>query len=184
MATAPITTSNAVPRLLYTVTSFVVSEQNRMGKQLTDKAIQQFHERGYYLPLDVASVEEIQEMRRQLEVFEAKTGGALRGTNRFKNHLLFKWLSDLIRSPKILDAVEDLIGPNLLVWSTDWWRNQQSSCPGTRIVNTGDSTPANLSRSGWHCRRPRWRVDVCAFYRAVIWGLIFLTKRLFTMTTC
>ena len=127
MATAPITTSNAVPRLLYTVTSFVVSEQNRMGKQLTDKAIQQFHERGYYLPLDVASVEEIQEMRRQLEAFEAKSGSALRGTNRFKNHLLFKWLSDLIRSPKILDAIEGLIGPNLLVWSTDWWIKEAQS---------------------------------------------------------
>ena len=98
-----------------------------MGKRLTDKAIQQFHERGYYLPLDVASVEEIQEMRRQLEVFEAKTGGALRGSNRFKNHLLFKWLSDLIRSPKILDAVEGLIGPNLLVWSTDWWIKEAQS---------------------------------------------------------
>ena len=127
MVTAPITASNAVPRLLYTVTSFVVSEQNRMGKQLTDKAIQQFHERGYYLPLDVASVEEIQEMRRQLEAFEAKSGGALRGTNRFKNHLLFKWLSDLIRSPKILDAIEGLIGPNLLVWSTDWWIKEAQS---------------------------------------------------------
>ena len=98
-----------------------------MGKQLTVKAIQQFHERGYYLPLDVASVEEIQEMRRQLEAFEAKSGSALHGTNRFKNHLLFKWLSDLIRSPKILDAVEDLIGPNLLVWSTDWWIKEAQS---------------------------------------------------------
>ena len=127
MVTAPITTSNAVPRLLYTVTSSVVRKGKRMGKQLSDKAIQQFHERGYYLPLDVASVEEIQEMRRQLEAFEAKSGGALRGTNRFKNHLLFKWLSDLIRSPKILDAIEGLIGPNLLVWSTDWWIKEAQS---------------------------------------------------------
>ena len=98
-----------------------------MGKRLTDKVIQQFHDRGYYLPLDVASVEEIQEMRRQLEAFEAKSGSALRGTNRFKNHLLFKWLSDLIRSPKILDAIEGLIGPNLLVWSTDWWIKEAQS---------------------------------------------------------
>ena len=66
-------------------------------------------------------------MRRQIEAFEAKSGGALRGTNRFKNHLLFKWLSDLIRSPKILDAVEDLIGSNLLVWSTDWWIKEAQS---------------------------------------------------------
>ena len=66
-------------------------------------------------------------MRRQLEAFEAESGGALQGTNRFKNHLLFKWLSDLIRSPRILDAVEDLIGPNLLVWSTDWWIKEAQS---------------------------------------------------------
>ena len=98
-----------------------------MGKRLSNTAIQNFHEQGYYLPLDVASVEEIQEMRRQLEAFEAESGGALQGTNRFKNHLLFKWLSDLIRSPRILDAVEDLIGPNLLVWSTDWWIKEAQS---------------------------------------------------------
>jgi len=98
-----------------------------MGKRLSNTAIQNFHEQGYYLPLDVASVEEIQEMRRQLEAFEAESGGALLGTNRFKNHLLFKWLSDLIRSPRILDAVEDLIGPNLLVWSTDWWIKEAQS---------------------------------------------------------
>jgi ectoine hydroxylase-related dioxygenase (phytanoyl-CoA dioxygenase family) len=46
---------------------------------------------------------------------------------RFKSHLLFKWLNDLIRNPIILDAVEDLIGPNILVWSTDWWIKEAHS---------------------------------------------------------
>ena len=158
MVTTPITTSNAVPRLLYTVTSFVVSEQNRMGKQLTDKAIQQFHERGYYLPLDVASVEEIQEMRLQLEAFEAKSGSVLRGTNRFKNHLLFKWLSDLIRSPKILDAVEDLIG----------CPHRQSSVTLIIICQSIDHTSSVRALPGGRALRP---CEGCSGgRRKVIWG--------------
>src|SRR6202035_615092 len=40
--------------------------------------------------------------------------GTLSGPLRHKTHLLFTWLNDLIRRPSILDAVEDIIGPNIL----------------------------------------------------------------------
>ena len=65
--------------------------------------------------------------RANLESFETENGGTLKGSLRFKNHLLFKWLSDLIRSPRILDTVEDIIGPDILVWSTDWWIKEANS---------------------------------------------------------
>ena len=45
-------------------------------------------------------------MRSRLEAFEKTLGGPLRGNHRFRPHLLFKWLSDLIRSPVILDMVD------------------------------------------------------------------------------
>jgi non-haem Fe2+, alpha-ketoglutarate-dependent halogenase len=35
--------------------------------------------------------------------------------------LIFTWANDLIRRPTILDAVEDILGPNLLVWSTSFF---------------------------------------------------------------
>ncbi|HEX4171254.1 MAG TPA: phytanoyl-CoA dioxygenase family protein, partial [Acetobacteraceae bacterium] len=35
--------------------------------------------------------------------------------------LLFTWLNDLIRHPRILDAVEDIIGPDILCWGTSFF---------------------------------------------------------------
>ncbi len=98
-----------------------------MTKQLTEPQVEQFWRDGYQPPLRVVSEESAGEMRRQLETYEAAHGGPLKGSVRFKSHLLFKWLNDLIRNPKLLDAVEDLIGPNILVWSTDWWIKEAHS---------------------------------------------------------
>ena len=98
-----------------------------MGKALSKEAIEQFYNEGYHLPIKAVSKEAAVEMRRQLEAYEASAGGVLHGARRYKSHLLFKWLSDLIRTPAILDAVEDLIGPDILVWSTDWWIKEARS---------------------------------------------------------
>ena len=98
-----------------------------MGKFLTEHQVQDFRAEGFVPPFSVATADLMQEMRSKLESFEQAQGGALRGSQRFKNHLLFKWLSDFIRTPRILDAVEDLIGPDILVWSTDWWIKEPRS---------------------------------------------------------
>ncbi|SVB20919.1 uncharacterized protein METZ01_LOCUS173773, partial [marine metagenome] len=98
-----------------------------MGKHLTDEQILRFDQDGYLPAFPVVSTDQIAHMRSKLEEFEKDNGGVLRGSNRFKNHLLFKWLSEFIRTPTILDAVEDIIGPDILVWSTDWWIKEPRS---------------------------------------------------------
>lgn len=98
-----------------------------MPKLLTDEQIAQFRRDGYCAALRVVPEEGAKDMRRRLESYERERGGPLKGSVRFKSHLLFKWLNDLIRNPLILDAVEDLIGPNILVWSTDWWVKEARS---------------------------------------------------------
>jgi ectoine hydroxylase-related dioxygenase (phytanoyl-CoA dioxygenase family) len=60
-------------------------------------------------------------LRRRLEAVEAEHGGRLTGELRHKPHLLFTWLADLVRRPAILDAVEDVLGPDLLVWSSSFF---------------------------------------------------------------
>ena len=40
---------------------------------------------------------------------------------RHKSHLLFTWLDGLIRHPAILDAVEGVIGPDILCWSSTFF---------------------------------------------------------------
>src|SRR5690242_7117162 len=89
-------------------------------KSLSDDAVQQYSELGYYAPVPVLTRTEAGELRRKLETFEA-TGGAMQGLIRHKPHLLFTWLNDLIRHPRILDAVEDIIGPDILCWGTSFF---------------------------------------------------------------
>ena len=47
--------------------------------------------------------------------------GVLKGSMRHKSHLLFTWLDGLIRHPAILDAVEGVIGPDILCWSSTFF---------------------------------------------------------------
>jgi non-heme Fe2+,alpha-ketoglutarate-dependent halogenase len=40
---------------------------------------------------------------------------------RHKSHPLFAWLAELVRCHAILDTVEDLYGPDLLCWTTNFF---------------------------------------------------------------
>ena len=88
-----------------------------MSKTLKPEAIEGLRRDGFHFPIAAISPRQAADYRQQLETFEAANGGALTGANRFKTHLLFKWLADLIRAPYILDTVEDLIGPDILCLS-------------------------------------------------------------------
>jgi len=90
-------------------------------KTLTSAAVERYRRDGFYFPIPVLTSSEAREYRRRLEAVEAEHGGALTAEIRQKPHLLFTWLADLARHPAILDAVEDVLGPNLLVWSTSFF---------------------------------------------------------------
>ena len=88
---------------------------------------EQFHTDGYVFPIDVLEASEVADLRSQLETFEASQGGHLEATQRNKSHLLFKWVDDLIRDPRILDPVSELIGDDLLCWNTLFWIKEAGS---------------------------------------------------------
>jgi hypothetical protein len=98
-----------------------------MPKLLSQAQIERFHEEGFLAPIRVMPEAEALDYRRRLEHFESRTGGPLAGDLRHKSHLLFTWLSDLIRHPRILDAVEDLYGPDLLCWSSSFFIKEEES---------------------------------------------------------
>ncbi len=89
--------------------------------RLATAAVEQYQRDGFYFPIRVMSPTDALGVRRRLEAVEAEHGGRLTGEFRHKPHLLFTWLADLVRHPAILDAVEDVLGPNLLVWSTSFF---------------------------------------------------------------
>ena len=75
-------------------------------------------------------------MRRHIEEIEAKLSLKMMSRFRIKAHLPFPFLCDLVSHPKLLDAVEDLIGPNILCWGSSFFRRSREtshSSPGTRI---------------------------------------------------
>jgi non-haem Fe2+, alpha-ketoglutarate-dependent halogenase len=47
--------------------------------------------------------------------------GVIKGRNNQKPHLLYTWLDAIVRHPAILDAVESLLGPDLLCWSSQFF---------------------------------------------------------------
>ncbi|HJU14992.1 MAG TPA: phytanoyl-CoA dioxygenase family protein [Stellaceae bacterium] len=98
-----------------------------MPKMLSRSQIDQFREHGFLAPIRVMPEAEALAYRRRLERFEADTGGPLRGDFRHKSHLLFPWLADLVRHPLILDAVEDLYGPDLLCWTSNFFIKEKES---------------------------------------------------------
>jgi ectoine hydroxylase-related dioxygenase (phytanoyl-CoA dioxygenase family) len=88
---------------------------------LTAQQIDQYRRDGYVCPVPVMPPSEAAGLRRKLEAFEATQGGKLEAVQRSRAFLLFKWLDDLIRDPRVLDPVEQLIGPDILCWSTIFW---------------------------------------------------------------
>ena len=88
---------------------------------LSATQVEQFKRKGYVFPLDILDGKKSADLRRRLEAYEATQGGKLAPGQRAKSHLIFKWLDDLIRDPRILDPIEQLIGPDILCWNTIFW---------------------------------------------------------------
>lgn len=92
-----------------------------MPKILTPAQVDTFRRDGCVFPIRVMSTAEAKAIRDQLEDFERSTGGPLKGDLRHKSHLLFPFLNDLVHHTRIVDAIEDLYGANLLCWSTNFF---------------------------------------------------------------
>src|SRR5437763_409455 len=92
-----------------------------MPKTLTEAQVAQYREAGYLAPIRIMAEAEALGLRAALEAVETRTGGPLRGDLRHKSHLLFPFLADLVRHPVLLDAVEDLLGPDILCWSSSFF---------------------------------------------------------------
>jgi non-haem Fe2+, alpha-ketoglutarate-dependent halogenase len=115
-----------------------------MPKLLSQDQIDRFREEGFLAPIRVMPEAEALQYRRRLERFEASTGGPLAGDLRHKPHLLFTWLAELVRHHCILDAVEDLYGPDILCWSSSFFIKEEES--PSFVSWHQDSTYWGLSR--------------------------------------
>lgn len=98
-----------------------------MNKRLTADEISHYRRDGFHFPSRVLSAGEARACRDRLEEHERATGGPIAGNMRHKVHLLFTWANALARHPAILDAVEDVIGPDILCWSSTFFIKEAQS---------------------------------------------------------
>jgi hypothetical protein len=92
-------------------------EKYEMGKLLTREQIDRYHRDGFLSPIKVMSTGEAREYRDSLENAEGKFGRMHYVT---KPHLLLMMADRLVHLTAILDAVEDIIGPNILLWDSSF----------------------------------------------------------------
>ena len=88
---------------------------------LTETALAHYQTEGFFSPLPVLTAAEVANYRGRLEAVEATQGGQLQAEQRNKCHLLFQWIDELIRDPRIVDPMEQILGPDILCWNTIFW---------------------------------------------------------------
>ena len=96
---------------------------------LSVQQVSDYHRDGCLFPLRVLSAAQAAHYRRCLEQHEAVAAKPLQGNFRHKTHLLFTWADELVHNPDILDAVSDVIGPDILCWTTTFFIKEASN-PG------------------------------------------------------
>jgi hypothetical protein len=85
---------------------------------LSGQQIKFYDEKGYIAPIDVLSKQEANEIRQEIETIEKKWPNAFEGIGRNYVHLVSPVFNKVCLNNKILDAVESIIGKNILICGT------------------------------------------------------------------
>jgi non-heme Fe2+,alpha-ketoglutarate-dependent halogenase len=87
-----------------------------MSSGLMKGQFEQYHRDGFLFPVSVISAAEAESARRELESIARQCGIPLGRLPML--HEYFEWAYDLAAHPRLLDVVEKILGPNLIVWGT------------------------------------------------------------------
>lgn len=92
-----------------------------MAKVLTNDQLARAERDGCVFPVPIMNADAAADYRATYEAVEARKGKDVPELLSVKPHVLFPWLFELGTTPKLLDAMEDLIGPNLLMTTCAIW---------------------------------------------------------------
>ena len=85
---------------------------------LTSNQLKQYEDEGFVSPINIFSKEKAKEIRNEIELIEKIMPEELEKSGRYNAHLISPLLDEVTHNSKILDAVESLIGKNILVCGT------------------------------------------------------------------
>ncbi len=93
-----------------------------MNKVLGPDEVAHYGDNGYVSPLRAFDEAAARGYRAKLE--DGERGHGLAPDQRRKMHLYLKWVDEVVHHPGVLDAVEDLIGPDILVYHLTLWMKE------------------------------------------------------------
>ena len=85
---------------------------------LSSNQLKQYEDEGFVSPINIFSKEKAKEIRDEIELIEKEIPGELDKSGRYNAHLISPLLDEVTHHPKILDAVQSLIGKDILVCGT------------------------------------------------------------------
>ena len=92
-----------------------------MTKILTPEQLARSEKDGCIFPVRIMDTKTAANYRAIYEAVEARKGKDVPELLSVKPHVLFKWLFDLGTTPRLLDAMEDLMGPDLIMTTCAIW---------------------------------------------------------------
>jgi non-heme Fe2+,alpha-ketoglutarate-dependent halogenase len=102
-----------------------------MNKALTDGQVASWRRNGYLYPFDFLNEEERQDCLSGLARFEKWLGAPVNSTKDLKwrtmPHITLPWFTRLVHDARILDKVEDLIGPDIMVFTSTFFIKEPHS---------------------------------------------------------
>lgn len=79
---------------------------------------QSYERDGYAFPFSVLTPEETSRFRDSYLDLAERLGGSPKATQLSLPHFYYPWAWELITHPRVLDAVETVLGPDILVWAS------------------------------------------------------------------
>lgn len=98
--------------------------RNPAPKRLTPEQIDFYNENGYIMPLDAFTPEEAERNRDYFDSLLGKLTALRDGRDTYAINCYqtrCEGIYDLCLEPRLLDYVEDLIGPNIVAWATHYF---------------------------------------------------------------
>ena len=134
-----------------------------MPKYLSEQQVSSYQEQGFVSPVNALTAEQTAHYRARFEAYEAANDGWYELSKGQKLHLLQTWVCELATNSVILDAVEDVLGPDIFCWATSLFIKDAGT---TNFVSWHqDSTYWGLSKpdvvTAWVALSPDNRVSGC-----------------------
>lgn len=89
-----------------------------MLKVLTPEQVDSYRREGLLYPLPALSAAEVEYFRACHDDLDQRLGGRPTAQQKGDCHLYVKWICDLATRRAVLDAVEDIVGPDILIHSS------------------------------------------------------------------